>query len=78
MRILGFLLFCAIALWLADLMFNNGRDGNQIWLELNQQAQNADHEIRRWSRRSGRSPIAPMARRANLGERGVAGDRGRF
>jgi len=50
MRILGFLLFCAIALWLADLMFYNGRYANRVWLELNQQAQNANHEIRKWVR----------------------------
>jgi hypothetical protein len=50
MRILGFLLFCAVALWLADLMLYNGRYGNQIWQELNQQAQKANYEVRRWVR----------------------------
>jgi len=50
MRILGFLLFCAVALWLVDMMFYNGRYGNQIWLELDQQARNANYEIRRWTR----------------------------
>ena len=47
MRILGFLLFCAGALWLADMMFYHGRYGNLIWLELNQQVRNANYEIRR-------------------------------
>jgi len=50
MRILGFLLFCAVAIWLGDMMFYNGRYGNQVWLELNQQAQKANSEIRRWTR----------------------------
>ena len=36
MRILGFLVFCAAALWVADLMFYKGRYSNQVWLELNQ------------------------------------------
>jgi lysylphosphatidylglycerol synthetase-like protein (DUF2156 family) len=50
MRILGFLAFCAAALWLADAMFYNGHYSNQIWLELNQQAQSANYEVRRWVR----------------------------
>jgi hypothetical protein len=50
MRILGFLAFCLAALWLADLMLYNGRYGNQIWHELNQQAQKANYEVRRWVR----------------------------
>jgi hypothetical protein len=50
MRILGLVLFCAIALWLADLAVYNGRYGNQVWLELKQEAQNASHEMRRWVR----------------------------
>lgn len=49
-RILIFLLFCAVALWFVDMRFYKGRYGNQIWLELNQQAQNANYEIRRWTR----------------------------
>ena len=50
MRILGFLLFCAITLWLADIMIYKGRYGNQVWLELQQEVQNASHEMRRWIR----------------------------
>ena len=50
MRILGFLAFCAGALWLGDWMFYNGRYTNQVWQELNQQAQNANQEVRRWVR----------------------------
>ena len=50
MRILGFLAFCAAALWLADAMFYNGHYSNQIWLGLNQQAQSANYEVRRWVR----------------------------
>ena len=50
MRILSFLLLCAVALWLVDMMFYNSRYGNQIRLELNQQARNANYEIRRWTR----------------------------
>jgi hypothetical protein len=50
MRILGFLAFCAAALWLADTTFYNGRYSNQVWQESNQQAQNANSEIRRWVR----------------------------
>ena len=49
MRILGFLLLCAVAFWLVDMLFCNGRYGNQIWLELNQQARSANYEIRRWT-----------------------------
>jgi hypothetical protein len=47
MRIFGFLAFCAAAVWLADTMFYNGRYSNQVWEELNQQAQNANYEVRR-------------------------------
>jgi hypothetical protein len=50
MRILGFLVFCTVALWVADVMFYKGRYSNQVWLELNQQAQKANYEIRRWVR----------------------------
>jgi hypothetical protein len=50
MRIIGFLLFCAAALWVADVMFYKGHYSNQVWLELNQQAQKANYEIRRWVR----------------------------
>jgi hypothetical protein len=50
MRIIGFLVFCAAVLWLGDTMFNNSRYGNQIWQELNQQAQKANYEVRRWVR----------------------------
>jgi hypothetical protein len=50
MRILGFLAFCAAALCLGDWMFYNGRYSNQVWQELNQQAQNANQEVRRWVR----------------------------
>jgi lysylphosphatidylglycerol synthetase-like protein (DUF2156 family) len=50
MRILGFILFCAVALWLADVMFYDSRYSNQIWFELNQQAQKANYEVRRWVR----------------------------
>jgi hypothetical protein len=50
MRILGFLVFCAAALWVAYLMFYKGRYSNQVWLELNQQAQKANYEVRRWVR----------------------------
>jgi hypothetical protein len=49
-RILSFLLFCAVVLWLADKLYNHGRYGNQIWLEANQQAQKANYEIRRWTK----------------------------
>jgi hypothetical protein len=35
MRILGFLVFCAAALWVADVMYYKGRYSNQVWLELN-------------------------------------------
>jgi hypothetical protein len=50
MRILGFLLFCSVALWVADVMFYEGRYSNQVWRELNQQAQKANYEVRRWVR----------------------------
>jgi lysylphosphatidylglycerol synthetase-like protein (DUF2156 family) len=50
MRILGFLVLIVAALWLADMMFNNSRYGNQVWHELNQQAQKANYEVRRWVR----------------------------
>lgn len=49
MRILGFLLFSAIALWLVDITFYDGRYGKRIWRELNQQAQKANYEVRRWT-----------------------------
>jgi lysylphosphatidylglycerol synthetase-like protein (DUF2156 family) len=50
MRILGLLVFCAAALWLGDVMYYNGRYSNQVWQELNQQAQKANSEVRRWVR----------------------------
>jgi hypothetical protein len=50
MRIIGFLALIVATLWLGDLMFNNGRYGNQVWQELNQQAQKAKYEVRRWIR----------------------------
>jgi hypothetical protein len=47
MRILSFLIFFAVALWLADMMFNNGRYGSKLWLEMNQQAVKLNYEVRR-------------------------------
>jgi lysylphosphatidylglycerol synthetase-like protein (DUF2156 family) len=50
MRIISFLVLIVAALWLGDIMFNNSRYGNQVWQELNQQAQKANYEVRRWIR----------------------------
>jgi hypothetical protein len=50
MRILGFLVIGAVALWLGDAMLNNGRYGNQLWQGLNAQVQKADYEVRSWLR----------------------------
>jgi hypothetical protein len=50
MRILGFLVFGAVTLWLGDVVFYEGRYGKQTWLELSQDAQKAGDELRRWTR----------------------------
>jgi hypothetical protein len=48
MRILLFIVFCAVALWLADVLFFKSRYSNEVWLEINQQTRKIEYEIRRW------------------------------
>jgi hypothetical protein len=48
MRILLFILFCAAALWLSDLLFFKSRHSNEIWDEMDQEARKINYEIRRW------------------------------
>jgi len=50
MRILLFIVFCAAALWLGDVLFFKSRYSNEVWHELAQEAQKFDYEIRRWVR----------------------------
>jgi hypothetical protein len=50
MRILGFVVICAVAFCLGDAIFNNSRYCNQLWQELARQVHNADYEVRRWIR----------------------------
>jgi hypothetical protein len=48
MRFLLFIVFCAGALWLADVLFFKSRYSNEVWLAINQQAHKFEYEIRRW------------------------------
>ena len=43
MRILLFIAFCVAALWLGDVLFFN-----EVWFEMNQEAQKINYDIRRW------------------------------
>jgi hypothetical protein len=48
MRILLFIAFCVAALWLSDVLFFKSRYSNEIWHELNQEAQKFNREMQRW------------------------------
>jgi hypothetical protein len=50
MRILLFIVFCAAALWLGDVLFFKGQYSNEVWLEINQQVHKIEYEIRRWTK----------------------------
>jgi hypothetical protein len=50
MRTLLFIVFCAAALWTADVLFFKSRYSNEVWYEINQQAQKINYEVRRWIR----------------------------
>jgi lysylphosphatidylglycerol synthetase-like protein (DUF2156 family) len=50
MRILLFIVFCAAALWIGDVLFFKSRYSNEVWYEIGQQAQKINYEIRRWIR----------------------------
>jgi hypothetical protein len=42
MRFLG-------ALWLGDVLFFKSRYSNEVWFEINQEAQKISYDIRRWT-----------------------------
>ena len=48
MRILLFIAFCVAALWLGDVLFLKSRYSNEVWFEMNQEAQKINYDIRRW------------------------------
>jgi hypothetical protein len=48
MRFLLFIVFCAAALWLGDVLFFKGQYSNEVWRDLNQEAQKINYTIRRW------------------------------
>jgi hypothetical protein len=50
MRFLVFLALIIGTLWAGDRYFYNGRYVNELWFNVNQQAQDVTYEIRRWAR----------------------------
>jgi lysylphosphatidylglycerol synthetase-like protein (DUF2156 family) len=48
MRILLFMVFCVAALWLGHVLFFKSRYSNEVWFEMNQEAQKINYDIRRW------------------------------
>jgi hypothetical protein len=49
MRFLFFIIFCLGALWLGDVLFFKSRYSNEVWFEINQEAQKISYDIRRWT-----------------------------
>jgi hypothetical protein len=47
MRFLLFLIVCAAALWIGDVLFFKGRYRNEIWRDMEIEAQKMNYEVRR-------------------------------
>jgi hypothetical protein len=47
MRFLLFLIACAAALWIGDVLFFKGRYRTEIWRDMETEAQKINYEVRR-------------------------------